>query len=96
MEFREINIRGKSIFRHFRNKFANSSYRNDVLITCNDMHCIAGGINKKNFDNLWRIYFHIGYNLIKVEYSRFNSFVIFLANDRSFYVIIVIWNRGNH
>ena len=28
-EFREINIRGKSIFRAFRNNIANSSVRND-------------------------------------------------------------------
>ena len=28
--FREINIRGKSIFRTFRNDIANSSVRNDI------------------------------------------------------------------
>ena len=28
--FREINVRGKSIFRDFRNNIANSSVRNDI------------------------------------------------------------------
>ena len=30
---------------------------------------------------------HIGYNFIKVEYSRPDRFVIFIANDRSFWII---------
>ena len=41
------------------------------------------------------IYIHISYNFIS-EYNRPNRLVIFIANDRSFRIIKVIWNRGNH
>ena len=42
------------------------------------------------------IYINISCNFIKVEYSGPNWFVLFIANDRSFRIIKVIWNRWNH
>ena len=42
------------------------------------------------------VYIHIGNDFVKVEFSRSNRFVIFIANDKSFCIIKVIWNRGNH
>ena len=55
-------------------------------------------MNKYNYDNLWSIgiYIHIHDDFIKVEYSRLNSCVISIANDRRLCFIKVIWNRGNH
>ena len=42
--FREINFRGKSILRTFRNNIANSNVRNDIEITCKK-HALQRDIN---------------------------------------------------
>ena len=96
--FRKSNIRGKSIFRAFRNNILNSRVRNDIWITGNNMPCKGIWINKiltiSGVGNIG-IYFYIRSNIIKVEYSIPNRCVILIANDRKVCIIKVIRNRGN-
>ena len=91
--FRKINIRGKPIFRTFRNI---SCVRNDIKITCNHMPCrgiyILRILTISGVRSIG-IYIYIRYNFIKVRYRRPNWFVIFIGNDRSVRIIKVIWKR---
>ena len=67
--FSEINIRGKSIFRTFRNNIANSS---GMTFRLTVITCPAGGYNKLKYLQSQEsggigIYFYRRYNLIKVN-----------------------------
>ena len=75
MTFREINVRGKSIIRTFRNNIANYSARNDIQITCNHMpgrEIYIIRILTISGVRIIGIYIYIIYNFIKVKYSRHN------------------------